>query len=94
MEAAVGADSTLTDAHYNLGSLFLQQGQLDQARRSYLAAIAADSTFARTYYALAAVYQAQGAIPQARQNYQTFIERWRGDPNFLRQAHAELAQLP
>jgi len=94
LEAAVGADSTLTDAHYNLGSLFLQQGQLDQARRSYLAAIAADSTFARTYYALAAVYQAQGAIPQARQNYQTFIERWRGDPNFLRQARAELAQLP
>ena len=53
----------------------------------------ADSTFARTYYALAAVYQAQGAIPQARQTYQTFIERWQGDPDFLRQARAKLTQL-
>ena len=93
LEAAVSADPTLADAPYNLGSLFLQQGQLDRARRAYLAAIAADSTFARTYYALAAVYQAQGAIPQARQTYQTFIERWQGDPDFLRQARAKLAQL-
>ncbi len=93
LEAAVNADSNLADAHYNLGSLFLQQGQLDQARRAYLAALTADSTFARTYYALAAIYQSQGAIPEARQAYQTFISRWRGDPDFLRQARQKLTQL-
>ena len=94
LEAAASADPTLVDAPYNLGSLFLQQGQLEQARSAYLAAIAADSTFARTYYALAAVYEAQGAIPQARENYLIFIERWQGDPGFLHQARAKLAQLP
>ncbi|MGY8823951.1 MAG: tetratricopeptide repeat protein [Candidatus Latescibacterota bacterium] len=93
LEAAVNADPSLADAHYNLGSLFLQQGQLDQARRAYLAAMTANSTFARTYYAIATVYQAQGAIPEARQAYQTFIDRWRGDPDFLRQARQKLAQL-
>jgi len=94
LEAATSADPTLVDAPYNLGSLFLQQGQLEKARIAYVAAITADSTFARTYYALAAVYEAQGAIPQARESYLTFIELWQGDPGFLRQARARLAQLP
>ena len=94
LESAIAADSTLADAHYNLGSLFLQKGQLDRAQRAYRAAIAADSTFARTYYALATVYQAQGAIPEARRCYQTFIDKWQGDPDFLRQARERLAQLP
>ncbi len=93
LKAAVQADSTLVDAHYNLGSLLLQQGQLDQARLAFLAAIAVDSTFARTYYALATVYQAQDAIPQARQSYTAFIERWRGNPNFLQLARTRLAEL-
>ena len=94
LESAIAADSTLADAHYNLGSLFLQNGQLDRAQRAYQAAIAADSTFARTYYALATVYQAQGAISEARRCYQTFIDKWQGDPEFLRQARERLAQLP
>ena len=94
LESAIAADSTLADAHYNLGSLFLQKGQLDRAQRAYQAAIAADSTFARTYYALATVYQAQGAISEARRCYQTFIDKWQGDPDFLRQARERLAQLP
>ena len=94
LESAIAADTTLADAHYNLGSLFLQKGQLDRAQRAYQAAIAADSTFARTYYALATVYQAQGAIPAARRCYQTFIDRWQGDPDFLRQARERLTQLP
>ena len=93
-ESAIAADSTLADAHYNLGSLFLQQGQLERAQAAYRAAIDADSTFARTYYALATVYQAQGAVPAARRSYQTFLDRWQGDPEFLRQARARLAQLP
>ena len=94
LESAIAADSTLADAHYNLGSLFLQKGQLDRAQRAYQEAIVADSTFARTYYALAAVYQAQGAISEARRCYQTFIDKWQGDPDFLRQARERLAQLP
>ena len=94
LESAIAADSTLADAHYNLGSLFLQKRQLDRAQRAYQAAIAADSTFARTYYALATVYQAQGAISAARRCYQTFIDKWQGDPDFLRQARERLAQLP
>ena len=94
LEAAIAADSTLADAHYNLGSLFLQKGQLAQAQRAYQAATVADSTFARTYYALATVYQAQGAISEARRCYQTFIDKWQGDPDFLRQARERLAQLP
>lgn len=94
LEAAIAADSTLADAHYNLGSLFLQKGQLDRAQRAYQAAIAADSTFARTYYALATVYQAQDAILEARRCYQTFIDKWQGDQDFLRQARERLAQLP
>ena len=94
LASAIAADSTLADAHYNLGSLFLQKGQLDRAQRAYQAAIAADSTFARTYYALATVYQAQGAISAARRCYQTFIDKWQGDPDFLRQARERLAQLP
>ena len=94
LEAAIATDSTLADAHYNLGNLFLQKGQLDRAQRAYRAAIAADSTFARTYYALATVYQAQGATSEARRCYQTFIDKWQGDPDFLRQARERLAQLP
>ena len=94
LKAAIAADSTLADAHYNLGSLFLKKRQLAQAQRAYQAALAADSTFARTYYALATVYQAQGAISEARRCYQTFIDRWQGDPDFLRQARERLAQLP
>ena len=93
LESAIAADSTLADAHYNLGNLFLQKAQLAQAQRAYRAALAADSTFARTYYALATVYQAQGAVSEARRCYQTFIDRWQGDPDFLRQAHERLAQL-
>ena len=94
LAAAIAADSTLADAHYNLGSLFLQKGQLERAQRAYRAALAADSTFARTYYALATLYQARGAIAEARLCYQTFIDRWQGDPDFLRQARERLAQLP
>ena len=94
LKAAIAADSTLADAHYNLGSLFLQKGQLYRAQRAYRAALAADSTFARTYYALATVYQAQGAISEARRCYQTFIDKWQGNPDFLRQARERLAQLP
>ncbi len=94
LASAIAADSTLADAHYNLGSLFLQKGQLAQARRAYQAALLADSTFARTYYALATVYQAQGAVLEARRCYQTFIDKWQGDPDFLRQARERLAQLP
>ena len=93
LEAAIAADSTLADAHYNLGGLFLQKGQLAQAQRAYRAALAADSTLTRTYYALATVYQAQGSIAQARRCYQAFIDKWQGDPDFLRQAHARLADL-
>ena len=94
LASAIAADSTLADAHYNLGSLFLQKGQLAKARRAYQAALSADSTFARTYYALATVYQAQGAVLEARRCYQTFIDKWQGDPDFLRQARERLAQLP
>lgn len=94
LTSAIAADSTLADAHYNLGSLFLQKGQLDQAQRAYRAAIAADSTFVRTYYALATTYQAQGAHSEARRCYQTFIDKWQGDADFLRQARERLAQLP
>lgn len=93
LEAAIAADSTLADAHYNLGGLFLQKGQLAQAQRAYRAALAADSTYARTYYALATVYQAQDSIAQARRCYQAFIDKWQGDPDFLRQARERLAEL-
>lgn len=92
--AAIAADSSIAEAHYNLGSLLLQNRQLDQARQAYLAAIAADSTFARAYYALATIYQSQGAISQAGQAYRAFIAKWQGNPDFLRQAQQQLAQLP
>lgn len=94
LEAAIAADSTLADAHFNLGGLFLQKGQLAPAQRAYRAALAADSTLVRTYYALATVYQAQGSISEARRCYQAFIDKWQGDPDFLRQARARLAELP
>ena len=94
LTAAVAADSGIAEAHYNLGSLFLQDRQLQQALQAYLASIAADSTFIRAYYALATVYKSQGAMAEAGKAYQLFIDKWQGDPNFLRQARQQLAQLP
>ncbi len=92
--AAVAADPEIAEAHYNLGSLFLKNRQLDQARQAYRAAIAADSTFARAFYALATIYQTEGALAEASRAYRAFIAKWQGDPDFIRQARKQLAQLP
>jgi hypothetical protein len=33
-------------------------------------------------------------MAEAGKAYQFFIDKWQGDPNFLRQARQQLAQLP
>ncbi|RME01919.1 MAG: tetratricopeptide repeat protein [Deltaproteobacteria bacterium] len=58
-EAAIAADPTLAEAHYNLGYLLAQQGKMQDATAAYLRAIELDPELVPALYNLGALYYKQ-----------------------------------
>ena len=52
----LGMDSSLVDAHYNLGAAYQKMGRVDEAVSAYDAAIRVDSTYIPTYHQLALAF--------------------------------------
>ncbi|RME50247.1 MAG: tetratricopeptide repeat protein [Deltaproteobacteria bacterium] len=59
LEAAIAADPTLAEAHYNLGYLLAQQGKMQDATAAYLRAIELDPELVPALYNLGALYYKQ-----------------------------------
>ena len=72
-ERAVKADPDLLDAHIQLGSLYLGNGRLVEAERSFRNAIEVDENNPTGYGSLALVYAQRGDVERARQLLQTVL---------------------
>lgn len=72
LKAALKLDASLSEPHYQLGNLALQNGQLDEARAHLLAAASAAPFDTRVHFALARLYRRAGDPDRAAHEMQTF----------------------
>src|SRR2546423_3153465 len=62
-------------AHYNLGLIYQQRGQLDEARRSFSRAIEIDQNETDAHYQLGRISREQGRFSEAIQHFDAVVQR-------------------
>ncbi|MFL6277972.1 MAG: tetratricopeptide repeat protein, partial [Blastocatellia bacterium] len=62
-------------AHYNLGLIYQQRGQLDEARRSFSRAIEIDQNETDAYYQLGRISREEGRFSEAIQHFDAVVQR-------------------
>jgi tetratricopeptide (TPR) repeat protein len=79
------ADRRLEGVYYHLGRLYLEKGQLDDAREALTSALAIDRTDSDTFYLLGQTFTAQGDINNAVLAYRwavafvpNFVDAYKG----------------
>jgi tetratricopeptide (TPR) repeat protein len=74
-QIAVQQQSSLIEAHYNLGTVWLITGELKFAEQAFLTCLKLDTGFDRAHFNLARVYQKQKLWDRANDHMQTFINQ-------------------
>ncbi len=64
-----------SSAHYNLGLIHQQRGELDQARERFQRAIDIDPDELDAHYQLGRIARAQGRLPEAIANFEQVVQR-------------------
>jgi tetratricopeptide (TPR) repeat protein len=72
LREALRLDPQLAPAHYHLGNLLQQQGQLDAAVQEQLAAAGLDDKYAEPHVALAHLYKQQGRTADAQEEVKIY----------------------
>jgi Tfp pilus assembly protein PilF len=62
-------------AHYNLGLIYQQRGQLDEARRSFARAVEIDPSEIDAHYQLGRISREQGGLGEAIQHFDAVVQR-------------------
>jgi tetratricopeptide (TPR) repeat protein len=62
-------------AHYNLGLIYQQRGQLDEARRSFSRAIEIDQNETDAHYQLGRISREEGRFSEAIQHFDAVVQR-------------------
>jgi tetratricopeptide (TPR) repeat protein len=62
-------------AHYNLGLIYQQRGQLDEARRSFARAVEIDPSEIDAHYQLGRISREQGRLAEAIQHFDAVVQR-------------------
>jgi Tfp pilus assembly protein PilF len=83
------AEENFAVARFNLGTLLLEQGRLDQAAAEYLKIPPSDPNYARSRYNLALAYERAGMTGRAAAEYENAL---RAKPDFAK-AHNNLGLL-
>jgi tetratricopeptide (TPR) repeat protein len=94
-QKALAINGANADARHNLGTVYFQLGQFDDARKEFEGALTIDPNDAKTHYMLGTLYlQEDPALsPQAQSKAQTEFETaLKSDPN-LAEAYVGLAQI-
>jgi tetratricopeptide (TPR) repeat protein len=73
LREALRLDPQLAPAHYHLGNLLQQQGQLDAAVQEQLAAARLDDKYAEPHVALAHLYKQQGRTADAQEEVKIYL---------------------
>ncbi len=73
LREALRLDPQLAPAHYHLGNLLQQQGQLDAAVQEQLAAARLDDKYAEPHVALAHLYNQQGRTADAQEEVKIYL---------------------
>jgi tetratricopeptide (TPR) repeat protein len=73
LREALRLDPQLAPAHYHLGNLLQQQGQLDAAVQEQLAAVRLDDKYAEPHVALAHLYKQQGRTAEAQEEVKVYL---------------------
>ena len=73
-EAAVKLDSHLAVAHYNLGTAYEAQGELEKALVSYESAIRNDPRLGEAYYRIGLIMQKRHRVEEAREHYKKALK--------------------
>jgi tetratricopeptide (TPR) repeat protein len=73
LREALRLDPQLAAAHYHLGNVLQQQGQLDAAVQEQLAAARIDDKYAEPHVALAHLYKQQGRTADAQEEVKIYL---------------------
>jgi tetratricopeptide (TPR) repeat protein len=73
LRQALRLDPQLAPAHYHLGNVLQQQGQLDAAVQEQLAAARIDDKYAEPHVALAHLYNQQGRTADAQEEVKIYL---------------------
>jgi tetratricopeptide (TPR) repeat protein len=73
LRQAIRLDPRLAPAHYHLGNVLQQRGQLDAAVQEQLAAARLDDQYAEPHVALAHLYNQQGRKADAQQEVEIYL---------------------
>jgi tetratricopeptide (TPR) repeat protein len=73
LREALRLDPQLAPAHYHLGNLLQQRGQLDAAVQEQLAAARLDDKYAEPHVALAHLYKQQGRTADAQEEVKIYL---------------------
>jgi tetratricopeptide (TPR) repeat protein len=73
LREALRLDPQLAPAHYHLGNVLQQQGQLDAAVQEQLAAARLDDKYAEPHVALAHLYKQQGRTADAQEEVKIYL---------------------
>jgi tetratricopeptide (TPR) repeat protein len=73
LREALRLDPQLAPAHYHLGNVLQQRGQLDAAVQEQLAAVRLDDKYAEPHVALAHLYKQQGRTADAQEEVKIYL---------------------
>jgi tetratricopeptide (TPR) repeat protein len=81
------------EGFHNLGLIYADLGEFEKAATAYRQALVMDSDMTIAFFSLAGVEMLQGQSEAAAQHYETFLERWRGAPDYVKDAEKRLRQI-
>ncbi len=92
-QQAIGLDPNNPQEYVNLGGIYYQLGQWDNAINQFLIAIRLKNDYANAYYNLGHAYEQKGDLQNALAQYQTVRTLVASDANNLKQINAEIDSL-
>ena len=81
------------EGHHNLGIMYAEAGLWDKSLEAYRQALVQDPGMTIAYFSVAGVQLLKGDFGPAAQNYETFLNRWRGSSDYVRDANHRLRQI-
>lgn len=81
------------DGRHNLGLIYAERGAFKKAIEAYAQALVQAPDMAIAYFSLGGVRMLSGDFERAAVDYETFLERWDGAQDYVRDAHLRLRQM-
>lgn len=81
------------EGHHNLGLIYAERGLWDQSLKAYGQALDQAPDMTIVYFSMAGVRLLKGDDENASRNYETFLDRWEGTQDYVRDARHRLRQI-